>query len=223
MTRAVIVVVGAALVTTTGCSSGRADQTLQHPGPATSELTRLFSAGEITPERMSCVIPATIPVAEEARVRARTLREAEARMFAVAAEDHARSVQDGMTAAEIQVAAAEATQANQRAVAYFEANGQFSKAATQADYGMSLREYARERGEIWVQVPVDGGVWSEDEASLLVEYAQLRAERASSDVGADVDRRLSEIEGESPDVVNEYSALLMDLYFDPGLPCEVGR
>ena len=155
-------------------------------------------------------------------MRARTLREAEARLMAVASQNHARSVQAGMTAAEIQVAAAEAAQANQRTVAYFESNGQFSRAATQADYGMSLREYARERGDIWAHTPMDGRIWSEEEATLLVEYARLRAERASSDADASVARRLSQIESESPAVVNEYSALIMDLYYDPGLPCERG-
>lgn len=222
MTRTAIVALGATLLTMTGCSSGGTEQMPPRPGPATSELTRLFSAGEIAPERMSCVIPATISMAEETRVRARTLREARTRVLAEASQNHARSVQEGMTAAEIQVAAAEAAQANQRTVDYLQANGQFSRAATQADYGMSLREYARARGDIWAHTPMDGGLWSEEEASLLVEYAQLRAERASSDADAGVTRRLSQIEAESPDVVNGYSALLMDLYFDPGLPCEIG-
>lgn len=211
------------LLLAAGCAPRSTEPSPAPPGPATSELARLYAAGEIAPERMTCVIPATVSLAEGARARTRVMREARADAAAATARDHARSVQQGMFAADVQVAAAEAAQANQRTVEHFRSTGQLTRAATQSSYGMSIAAYARERGEIWVDGGGAGRLSSDEDAALLVEYAQLRADRAASPGEAlGAASRLSVIEADKPSVVNEYAALLMDLYFDPDLPCEVG-
>ena len=151
------------------------------------------------------------------------MREAEARVVAGAARDHARSVQAGMISAEIQDAAARAAQETQRTVEYFRSTGQLTRAATQASYGMSVQQYARSRADIRVHGPTGDRIWSEREAELLVEYAALRSVRAGvADPAPEIVRRLAEIDADEPEIVDEYSAMITALYFDPELPCGVG-
>ena len=188
--------------------------------PAVHELARLQAMGELDQARVSCAVEALPPVTEALAARLPELRAARKAVTANATRDHARSVQQGMRASEYTDAALKASVRYSRNAQFLDARGDWTDAAHQRSYAMDLLEYAHAQGDISVLGSRDGEPWSDEEASLLVEYATLRSRRAAAaEPTSDLLDRIREVEADHPQVMNEYAALLIGIYRDPSLPC----
>lgn len=201
-----------------GCAS-----TQDYGTPAVHELARLQSMGQLDQARLACVITALPAVVDAVSAQLKESRSARAVMLGFAAGDHARSVQQSMGASDASGAASRAAIEQRRVADSRRARGDYDGAAIAASHAMDLQSYALEQGEITILGPVVDELWTDDEAELLVEYANLRFVRAApGNQDREVLERIATIEGEHPKVVNGYATFMIQLYRDPALPCAEG-
>jgi len=206
------VMLSAALV---GCGAA----TMETGTPAVHELARLQAEGALDAERLGCVMELVRPAARALPEELAHLRQARANREAMAMSDHARSVQQGMHSGDVTTAAAREAASAMRQAAYLESQGRLDEAATTRLWSSYSRERAEELAMIWIRGPDSGPLWSDEEAQLLIEYADLMAEstRVADDARAE---RIQEIQASHPHVMERYASLLLALYKDPGVACE---
>lgn len=204
-----------------GCSARSA--TLETGTPAVHELARLQADGALDQDRLTCVIELARPAVQSLPEKLAHLRQARANREALAMSDHARSVQRGMHAGEAMDGAREEAATAIRHAASLESQGMREEAAQTRLWSSYSQRRAEELANIWVDGPDSRPIWSDEQAELLIEYADLmaasRAEPTGA-AGAQRAERIQAIQATNPEVMEEYAALLLRLYSDPDVTCE---
>ena len=188
--------------------------------PAVHELARLQADGALDADRVGCVMDLARPAVQALPEKLAHLRQARANREALAMGDHARSVQRGMHSGDVTNAAAREAASALRHATYLESQGMRDAAATTRVWSSYSQQRAEELAMIWVSGPDSRPIWSDEQAQLLIEYADLMSESRAGQASAADGERMQEIQTVHPEVMEEYAALLLRLYRDPDVTCE---
>lgn len=180
-------------------------------------MARLQAAGLLDSERLSCFIAALQPAVRSVPGELAELREARASVATFGMSDHARSVQQGMFAGDVTNAAARQRASDLRHVRSLESLGLQQAATSLRWHSAELAARAEDIALIVVRAPEAQATWSDEEAQILIEYADLMAERPNGT--GDSSPRILEIQDSHPHVMEAYAAMLLNLYGDADLGC----
>lgn len=190
------------------------------PIPSVIELAQLQQSGRLDQERLECVLTLAAPMAVEIHESSRLVRDL--RRSTAPLGSHAQSVQQGMANSDDADVAARAALNARRSVRAAVARGEHAQAAVFADYASELLAPARDPGALAEELrsaSVRGAELDDEEATLFVEYAELRGRVATEGQTADPEGRIPQIEEASPVVMEFYARLLLDLYKGDNVRC----
>ena len=192
--------------------------------PSVHEFARLQASGQLDAGRVDCVM-AMIPwAARTLPLQLEELRQARAAMQARAMGDHARSVQQGMLAADVSSAAAYMTASLTRQAASLESAGYREQAATVRSWSADVAARAVKLALDVVRGPNDRRLWTEEEVELLIEYADLMEPSANLPAASEAtleerSARVGSIQATHPHVMDRYARMLLAFYRAPDVDC----